>query len=186
MMKKGKIEKSKFGHLMLDLETMGVDSGSAITAIAAIEFNIETGQTGASFYHKISLQSCVELGLKIDGRTVQWWLMQNEEARKEMAKDGIPIIDGLQKFSEFFSTLPSDIQIWGNGARFDMGILSDAYIAAKSKIPWKFKNERDVRTLVSIFPTLKWIQPMNGTAHNALDDCKHQINYCSKIWKKIK
>ena len=50
-------------------------------------------------------------------------------------------------------------------------------------LPWYFRNERDVRTLVSFDPAVKFEIPFTGTIHNPIDDCIHQINYCSKIWK---
>ena len=43
-----------FSHLMLDLETMGTKSNSAIISIGAVEFDILTGKTG-----KRILQKCI-------------------------------------------------------------------------------------------------------------------------------
>ncbi len=40
------ISGSAFGHLMLDIETMGTESFSSIVSIGALEFDIETGKTG--------------------------------------------------------------------------------------------------------------------------------------------
>ena len=50
-----------FSHLMLDLETMGTKSNSAIISIGAVEFDILTGKTGREFYRNVSLQSCISL-----------------------------------------------------------------------------------------------------------------------------
>ncbi len=55
-------EERKFKHLMLDIETMGNESYSAITSIGAVEFDIETGETGDEFYVVVGLQSCLDAG----------------------------------------------------------------------------------------------------------------------------
>lgn len=171
---------SYFNHLMLDIETMGNESFSSIVSIGAVEFDINTGKTGKEFYTNVDLQSCIDLGLTIDASTVMWWMNQNEQARKDLTERfSLPIKDALKEFSEFFS---KDYQIWGNSARFDCGILQNAYNKAGIPIPWDFRKERCLRTLVSFAPEIKNNYKFIGTAHNAVDDCKFQIGYCSEIW----
>ena len=36
----------KYKHLMLDIETMGSKNNSAIVAVCAVEFNLDTGEVG--------------------------------------------------------------------------------------------------------------------------------------------
>jgi hypothetical protein len=176
----------KLNHLMLDLETMGNSSNSAILSIGAVEFDLESGEIGREFYQKINLQSCLNAGLIVNGSTVMWWLQQSEVARKEVCKVGDNLYNSLSKLTTFMRCLESDFQLWGNGARFDIGILEDAYFACKIEIlPWNFRSERDVRTLVSFAPEIKEGYPFTGTEHNPIDDCKHQIGYCSAIWRKL-
>lgn len=177
------------GHLMLDIETLGNKSNSAILSIGAIEFDIETGETGKQFYKIVDLQSCLDVGLKITASTFYWWLGQNENARKEITSKGYHIAKVLQDLTGFIKALDSDtIQVWGNGIRFDAGILNDAYSACGYvEIPWRFRNERDVRTLVSFAPEIKDRTEFIGDLHNPIDDCLFQIRYCHTIWnKKIK
>jgi hypothetical protein len=174
------------GHLMLDLETMGSQSKAAIISIGAVEFDIETGETGREFYERINLQSSINKGLIINGGTVMWWLQQSDAARKEICKPGDNLINVLEKLRSFMGCL-ENFQIWGNGVRFDIGILEDSYVACGYEtIPWNFRNERDVRTLVSFSPSIKEHYPFTGVEHNPIDDCKHQIQYCSEIWKKLR
>ena len=179
------MNEKHLGHVMLDLETMGKKSNSAIVSIGAVEFDIETGKFGDEFYERIDLQSCLDKGLTVDGSTIYWWLQQNESARIEICKMGGHISEVLQKFSIFLNSL-GDFEIWGNGVRFDVGIIEDAYIACGyEKTPWNFRNERDVRTLVSFAPDIKRQTNFNGVEHNPIDDCKYQITYCHAIWKKL-
>ena len=179
-----KFISKKFNHLMLDIETMGNESFSSIISIGALEFDIETGKTGKEFYVNIDLQSCIDLGLIINASTVMWWMQQNEQARKEFTnKDSLSIKRALLKFSQFCN---KNYQIWGNSARFDCGILQNVYNKAGIPIPWDFRKERCVRTLVSFNPKIKEKTVNTGTIHNALSDCYFQAKYCSLIWASLK
>lgn len=173
------------GHVMIDIETIGTESNSIITALAAVEFDLTTGEVGRQFYERIDIQSSLDLGLKIQGQTILWWLNQGEEARKEIGKGGSVLALVLYNFSIFINSLGAKVKPWGNSARFDCGIIADSYNACKLPLPWKFSNERDVRTLVSLNPSLKQALPFIGVKHNAIDDCLHQIKYCTAIWNSI-
>jgi hypothetical protein len=173
------------GHVMLDLETMSNRSHGVICSVGAVEFGMATAQTGRTFYEKVSIQSCLDIGLKVTGSTIEWWLEQNETARKALA-GGKNITEVLHKFRLFLEDLGTeDLQIWGNSARFDLGMLEDGYEATKHPIPWNFRMERDVRTLVAFAPELKRNAQSIGTAHLPIDDCLFQIQYCCAIWKKV-
>lgn len=172
-------------HLMIDLETLGNGSNSVICSIGAVEFNLQTGETGREFYEVVDIQSCINAGLRIDGSTVQWWLIQSEAARQEIAKKGTFLKTALLGLASAAQFDWNDVQVWGNGARFDLGILADAYRACGLQAPWKHYNERDVRTLVAFAPEVKKNATHAGVAHNALSDCHHQIAYCSKIFQII-
>ena len=168
---------SAFGHLMLDIETMGNESFSSIISIGALEFNINTGKTGKEFYTNVDLQSCIDLGLIVNASTIMWWMKQSEQARKDLTERvALPIKEALLEFAKFCN---HDYEIWGNSARFDCGILQNAYNKAGIPIPWDFRKERCVRTLVSLNPEIKKNFPLSGTAHNAISDCYSQVGYCS-------
>ena len=177
----------EFTHIMLDLETMGNRSNSVIVSIAAVPFNLETGiYANNYFYERIDFQSCLDVGLKVQGSTILWWMQQNEEARKEICKPANKIHLALRNLEIYLNSFGSNFEIWGNGARFDMGLLQDAYHACSyDKLPWKFGNERDVRTLVSLAPHIKEQTSNVGVAHNPVDDCIFQINYCCAIYQHL-
>lgn len=179
------MEQSKsFGHIMVDLETMGNKSNSCIVSIGALEFNINTGKTGREFYNNVDLQSCLDCGLSVDANTIMWWLQQSDYARNSVTKGPIvPLTQALSNFKEFCN---KNAMIWGNSARFDLGILQNAYNKVDMSVPWLYYNERDVRTLLSFVPEVKKNYPRLSTAHNALADCYHQVGYCSEIWISIK
>ena len=170
-------------HVMIDIETMGTKSFSSIISIGAVEFDIESGKTGRVFYCNVDLQSCIDAGLVMDADTVIWWMKQSELARSKLIDGGaLKLKEALSRFSEF---IKSDNKVWGNSARFDLGLLENAYSKLGMDVPWKFWNERDVRTLVSFHPDVNKNLAFEGIQHDALDDCKHQIKYCSEIWNRL-
>lgn len=173
----------EFKHLMVDIETLGTDSYAAILSIAAVEFNIMTGETGDHFYRTIDLQSCVDAGLRIQPKTIMWWLNQSPEALKASTINTDNLAKVLLDFSLFCKHTP--YEIWGNSNRFDLGLLHNAYEVINMSIPWDFRKERDVRTLVAFNPEIKKQHQWSGTAHDPLDDCFNQISYCSKIWNLL-
>lgn len=175
----------RFEHLMVDIETMGTDHNAAIMSIAAVEFNFD-GETGQSFYQTVSLQSCLDIGLKMDADTIYWWLTQPEPARMAIASPvPLPIDVVLQDFVAWIGK--REYQVWGNSPQFDLVILENAFKKCNLELPWKFYNERDVRTLVSLAPAIKALQiQLLGTAHDALKDCYAQIKYCTEIWNQLK
>lgn len=170
-------------HVMIDIETMGSQSQSAIVSIGAVRFDLKTGEIGERFYVNVDLQSCIDFGLIINSDTLMWWLNQNEEARKKITEKGVTLPVALLSLSTFIT---KDDEVWGNSARFDLGILSDACNAVKMPIPWDFRKERCVRTLVAFSPEVKAAEVNTGVAHDALADCIFQISYCSKIYNKLK
>lgn len=171
-------------NVMLDLETMGTSSNSAIVSIGAVAFNLDTGETGEEFYASINLESCIRVGLEIDASTLMWWMQQDDDARGKISNGGSELLITLRAFGDFMQNKKHH-KIWGNSASFDCGILSNAFNKCDELTPWKFYNERDVRTLVSFNPNIKKNVPFEGVKHSPIDDCKHQIKYCSAIWKSM-
>jgi len=177
---------NKYNNVMIDLETLGLRSTSVILSIGAVYFDIETGETGEEFYCTIDIDSCVECGLTIDAKTLQWWLSKSDSAKDslngKMSLNGA--LWGLHTFL-LKGSIKNNL-IWANSPKFDLGILVNAYKATDIIQSWDDKNERDVRTLASLAPEIKNECVFNGTEHNPIDDCKHQIKYCSQIWNKLK
>jgi hypothetical protein len=178
------MEKS-FKHLMVDIETLGTSNDSVILSIAAVEFDIRTGETGKNFFVRVDIDSCLDCGLKIDGSTVKWWLSKSEEARREVY-DGkcFSLLSAITQFEGCFNLKHKEYKMWANSPRFDFGIMQSAYRKLGRQIPWDFRDEMDVRTLDNLFPSFKNQMENSGVAHNPLDDCHFQIKYITEIHKR--
>lgn len=170
-------------NIMVDIETLGNVSNSIIASIGAVKFNLVTGETVDSFHRLIDLDSCISLGMVCSGFTIKWWLQQPQAARDYLCNgESVSIQDALNDFSEFCD---GDYDIWGNSPRFDLGILHNAYKLIGKPIPWNFRNELDVRTIVAFNPNIKSNWKTVGVAHNAIDDCVNQVGYLSMTYNEI-
>lgn len=175
--------------IMLDIETMGNGSEAAIISIGACYFEPQTGEIGGAFYKQVNLESSVESGLLMDASTVMWWMKQSDDARSKFYdnhKCG-HINDVLAEFDKF---VKPNAKVWGNGATFDNAIVKNAYKKCRmSDAPWKFWNDRDVRTVVDLGELIgfnpKRDLPFEGVKHDALADAVHQAKYVSLIIQRL-
>ncbi|EFG1746649.1 exonuclease, partial [Escherichia coli] len=136
-------------HLMIDLETMGKNPDAPIISIGAIFFDPQTGDMGPEFSKTIDLETA---GGVIDRDTIKWWLKQSREAQSAIMTDEIPLDDALLQLREFIDENSGEffVQVWGNGANFDNTILRRSYERQGIPCPWRYYNDRDVRTIVEL------------------------------------
>ncbi|HDZ8281324.1 TPA: 3'-5' exoribonuclease [Escherichia coli] len=176
------------GHLMIVLETMGKNPDAPIISIGAIFFDPQTGDMGPEFSKTIDLETA---GGVIDRDTIKWWLKQSREAQSAIMTDEIPLDDALLQLREFIDENSGEffVQVWGNGANFDNTILRRSYERQGIPCPWRYYNDRDVRTIVELGKAIDFDArtaiPFEGERHNALDDARYQAKYVSAIWQKL-
>ncbi|GCT40540.1 exonuclease [Escherichia coli] len=162
-------------HLMIDLETMGKNPDAPIISIGAIFFDPQTGDVGPEFSKTIDLETA---GGVIDRDTIKWWLKQSREAQSAIMTDEIPLDDALLQLREFIDENSGEffVQVWGNGANFDNTILRRSYERQGITCPWRYYNDRDVRTIVELGKAIDFDArtaiPFEGERHNALDDAR--------------
>jgi hypothetical protein len=180
-------------HLMIDIETLGTGPNAVITSISAVQFDLETGETGKEFHKPISIQSCLDAGLEVEAGTLLWWMGNADDERGRFIQDqkeAVSLKTALLDLNSFmittFTNGVKDVKVWGNGATFDISKIENAAYKSKTKLVWDSKNApRDVRTLVDFNPVTKDLTEFVGTKHFGIDDCKHQIKYCCEIWKSF-
>lgn len=188
------MSKKSFTDVMIDIETVGRTPGYGVIQIAAVPFNINTGEVSDNtFCMSINLKEQVDnFGLKWDKSTWAWWMKENPELFKELRYSKNRPVDVASAFQAWFNALPNSnkLRTWGNSNRFDLGILTGFFEALLKGVPfnsfWNTWLERDVRTLAELKPEIKKDLKFEGTKHNAIDDCKHQIKYCHLTIKSLK
>lgn len=176
---------------MLDLETLGVRHNAPIISIGAVFFDITNATIGEQFYVVVDLKSSSEHAV-MDANTVKWWMKQSDEARLVFNDtSAVSLVGALEQFSNFIRANCSfdSVKVWGNGINFDNVILREAYYQVGMSPPWRYVNDRDVRTIVDLANDITGFDvktaPKTGIVHNALDDAIYQSKYVSNAFQLI-
>jgi len=169
-------------NVMIDLETMGHTTTAPITEIGAVRFDPDSDRIAGEHFHcAVSLENCIRLGMTPDASTICWWLAQGEDARRNFIAtqlDPAPLVTALDSLAQF---IPPDAIVWANGASFDFAILGHAYRTVGLPLPWKFFNERCLRTLKALNKGIA--VERYGTAHSALYDAITQARLVQRIFQ---
>ena len=171
-------------HVMLDLETLGTKPGASIRSIGAVVFDPfgDGIVEGSEFYRNISEESCVEAGLVSDPATVAWWSTQPQEARDALLLDPVPLAEAASGFFEWFLNNAGE-RVWAQGAAFDPPLWEAAVVAAGLRVPWKYWNLRDTRT---VYDVCRYSHHKQPARHNALDDCVRQVACVQEALRSFK
>lgn len=180
--------------IMLDLETMDNTATSAILSVGAVACNLVTGEIYDTYYRVVDLQYQQENGFTFNPSTIYWWLGQTQGARRALTIPGKILLEEMCKsFDKWIRHQEGNSQsfrLWGNGASFDNAIIRHAFSRFEKEFPIPFWQDRDVRTVVGFYPyklfrEWKLDNQREGTYHNALDDAKYQVAYCSHILQEL-
>jgi hypothetical protein len=188
---------SKDIFIMLDLETLGNHINPAIAQISAVAFTLEQGAIlNTEFNELVDTTTGVDVGLHVDGDTVNWWKQQSQAAQDLVFGDGdrLSIQQGLVKFTDYVNTFKQqgrNVYLWGNGIRADNVWLLSAYKACNMDDPIAYNEDLDYRTLHYLAKKksgidFKAVTEFDGVPHNAIDDCKYQIKCAMKMWDCLK
>lgn len=168
-------------HLMIDIETLGLASNSVIMSIGAVLFDLND-YTEAVLHRKINIQSCLDVMLKVDGNTIEWWLKQpKENLDRLMAGDRYKLITVLHELSSL-SLYQSSWYVWSHGSIYDLVLIENAYKAIGQSVWWNYKNVRDTRTLFDI-ANYKYVAK---GGHDALEDAMNQAKAVQEAYKLLK
>ena len=158
-------------HVMIDLETMSTQPDAAVCSIGAVLFDPELPGEGIrpeTFYRRGLLSSSVLHGGQMEPETVLWWMQRDDAARAELWAEPSSLVRALTDLRDWMQ--PHNVtDVWGNGADFDLVILSGAYLRARLTRPWTYHQQRCLRERRQAHRRLKL--PGDGEAqHHALHD----------------
>lgn len=159
---------------MVDIEKLGV-----IASIGAVEFD-GTGDY-KTFYRVIDQTSALLAGLPVDYSTVQFWNNQTQDAVAPLlnSQAKVSLSDALTGFANF---VQGNTWLWAKGPDYDCVELRHCYDACGMKIPWRYKNTRDVRTVMA----LANIEPVEAKLkHDALSDAIAQAETVVNAYRKL-
>ena len=158
-------------HIMIDLETLGVNPGCVVLSIGACVFDRET--VSGTFTVDLDVTDQTNHGLAIEGATLEWWLGNKLQiAGRFNVKTPV---EGLDYLQVWLRGLSGSRRIWANSPMFDMAILEALWWRCRAdKLPWNYWELRDYRTAVHCLDKpFKSIKP-KSVAHRALQDAIDQ------------
>ncbi len=172
-------------HLMIDLETLGVVPGCAITQIGLCAFNVDNDDI-ESLLIRIDMDSCFGYDLFAQGSTLRWWFKQSEAARASMAEEGgFPLLQAFVDMCVFYTERCDDrTRVWSHGASFDEPILQVAGYKVGIMMPWHHGQIRDTRTLGDLSPDSE--RPKPEVAHDAKSDAIAQAIWVRNMLRDLK
>jgi hypothetical protein len=171
---------------MIDLETLATSTDAAILTIGAVKFDPfgrELKEPAMdSFYVRVDLDSCDEIGLVTNDDTIAWWANQSKEAKDEAFSESnrIHIKDA---FDQLYKFCWGAKRVWSNGAAFDVVICETVFKRIGKAVPWNFWQVRDVRTAFDL-----GINPIRPpvTAHHALEDAWNQAVGIQNVYNTLR
>lgn len=180
--------------LMLDIEALGKHANSVILTIGAQQFdpsvrgweskpqmNVANGEYYSPYMNvRVDVDEQEALGRVVEQETLEWWATQESAAKEDAfsVEDRFTLKQALNELSLLASPCK---RVWSKGPVYDIVMLEHAYEQMRMKIPWKFYNVRDARTVYSLCPKLE--SEKNG--HIALDDCRNQIIMLQKAFSML-
>jgi len=167
-------------HLMIDIETLGHQIDAPIVSIAAVPFLPEKGQINTTpFLVHTCIDDQLQAGRTPSEETLLFWLKTNPGLLAEMISkpNKISVPAALATLKDYILALNAPVVvIWGNSARFDIGILAYNYYKHNISTPWHWMHEMCFRTFIKLNPCAKNGVAKPITPHSPLDDCIYQIN----------
>ncbi|MGC6029851.1 3'-5' exonuclease [Enterobacter kobei] len=177
-------------HLMIDIEAMDEKSTAAITAIAAIFFNPETGEIGKTFYRRICLTDAMSHGGTVSAEAILWWLRQPSEMRCLLLDNDCQDIElAMCDFYEFVNenANPQTVKLWNGCPSLHSSVLRNC-LSKFSGQCFIYGNEQSVITMVELAESLglnmETIIPYTFP-RNAYNHAIHNIKIVTYVWSYI-
>lgn len=167
--------------LMLDLETLGTSPESVVLQISAVPFKLGEVSSitnlldGPKFNAFPTIKS--QTYAKMDGDTIKWWMVQEEDARTRVFSNPMEesIGDVLKRLTSFVKL--NNIEAgFCKGGNFDWPIINFHYKKNQLTNPVRYFAQYCSRTLVKILEKgSSEITDPRLIKHDALHDCIRQI-----------
>jgi hypothetical protein len=173
------------GHVMIDIETLGLTPKAVILTIGAVRFcskNIHE-----YFYVRLYWQEQIDRGAEVNGGTLNFWLNQSQRLIDEtfFTEGRVHETTALLELDSWFGSLGFDSTwcVWARSPTFDLAILNDRFKFHGMKAPWTYRQERCVRT-ASMLGQTRPTKP--GAKHHALDDAVYQAKEVQPFLRRLK
>ena len=187
-----KVNKRRI-DIMTDLETLGLSDDSTVFQVAAVKFDIHTGNILEEFNEIIDIS---KEDIICNGDTIKWWLntdvvLFERLLTADRAKPGKEV---FEEFHKWLNCEEDDVYLWGNGIKFDNVKIDTQMRKYGLEYPIFYRNDRDVRTILDLASMKtgltekeikKYVEDKTEKKHDALDDCLFQVRCVCTCYKYL-
>lgn len=201
MKKKNDLKPDKDIHIMMDVETTSSNQfDTTLLQIAMIAFDYETGEYLDTFNAILDTDYYPELTFNIN--TLKFWLGNADVLADLLDKDSNKDAMHVSEFAMIHNAIIwinqlkeeyKGIYLWGNGENFDNTIFHYKCLEYDFDYPIDYNKDMDVRTHMKTLASLLGKESsdfkdfsLNENLHNAIADCKFQIDYLLKVRNEVR
>jgi len=174
-------------NLMLDVETLGTSPRAALLQVGAVAFDPlgDIQRPKRAVQVNVDLDDAMANGGEVNGSTFIWWLKQSEEARSSICAPGATNVETAMRVLDVFWKENACEAVWAHGSVFDVPIVEHYMRRVGVKVPWRYSQIRDTRTLFAMAENLGWTRTSKVVAHTAAADAEAQASDVQAAWKWI-
>lgn len=174
--------------MMVDIETLSTRSNAFMLQVGCCVINLRSGDfiTSPESWTVVDARKDAH----VDTSTARFWMEQDQLVRASVLSAQTFSAEHVAKMlSNHYGQMagygggkPQWGGVWALGGQFDFPILRNFLEGHGQKCPWHFREERDLRTLASVFDPDKRLRPIeNALKHAAAEDVKWQSYYLLNI-----
>lgn len=154
---------------MIDIETLATSPDAVVTSIGIAHFGVKVLKAVSW-----ELDYSRDTG-EIDPVTLRWWLSQE---RAVLDRNLLGSEDPATAAREIVECLAGVKEVWANAPTFDCVILRNWFKRLGVACPWRFRQERCMRTMYQLGRDRGVVFPRNNEAkHDAVSDATSQANH---------
>ena len=170
-------------HLVLDLETLSVKPDALILSIGFAlvkDCNIVA-------QNEYRLRMSEQAHRHVSHDTIKWWLAGDKAAAQQhlmsLPEYCVGVAADMMHNTVTTYTTWDKVRVWGNSPSFDCVLLTNLYEdVLKKPTPWKFWNERDMRTLRDVYPHQRTVPKIPHSAMwDAVAEAEDLIQYLRSL-----
>lgn len=173
--------------IMVDTETLATATDAAITQIAAVMFDLDTGEIHSAGLGEFNVFIKTGFGV-VQRSTALWWMQQRHGAAfaARVEANGVDLHAALGRFTAWLADVgaigrgPSNLPLYAHGAPFDFPVLRTSFEACQMVPPWSYREELCCRAFYKELPAGDGKPPVvpdppGYAQHDALSDCRKQV-----------
>lgn len=193
-----RLKTAKLPVVFIDVEAKAQSSNSLMTSVGAVCGDLATGEVFTWF--QTELPALYQQHRDVELATCKWWLQVYSEIPllrdlETLRTESLPsdVAEAILQLNRWFDQLGEfkrEVEVFANGPEYDAANLDSLYRQLDSQLPWKFRRNQSVRTMVLMGRKLLGIDPKYKerpglVEHFALHDALREFQYSSEIYRVL-